>query len=121
MKTLLFLAAIILPSLGALQANPTETEFKVHGACGMCKDRIEEAAVTEGVSFAEWSQDEQMLTLHYDADLVDLEDIHQRIADVGHDTEEVRADDEVYESLPACCKYERKEMKAAGQDSSCGS
>lgn len=121
MKTLIFLAVILLPSLGALQANPAETEFKVYGACGMCKDRIEAAATIDGVSFAEWSQDKQMLTLHYDADQVDLEKVHQRIADAGHDTEKVRADDEVYNSLPACCHYERKDAEKAEEGSCCSS
>lgn len=121
MKTLFLLAAILLPSLGGLQANPTETEFKVYGACGMCKDRIETAAMIDGVSFAEWSQDEQMLTLRYDAEQVELEKVHQRIADAGHDTEKVRADDEVYNSLPACCKYERKNAEKAEEGSCCSS
>jgi len=30
------------------------------------------------------------------------------LAKVGHDTDEVKATDEVYENLHHCCKYERK-------------
>jgi hypothetical protein len=31
------------------------------------------------------------------------------IADAGHDTPMHKAKDEVYEKLPACCKYDRTE------------
>ena len=35
-------------------------------------------------------------------------ELQKAIADVGYDTENYRADDDVYNSLHYCCKYERK-------------
>lgn len=106
MKTLLLIMLLFLPGL-AMTQNITESEFKVYGACGMCKARIEKAAALDGVTAANWSQETQTLTLSYDANQVDLDEIHKSIAKAGHDTEKVRAQDVVYENLPACCQYER--------------
>lgn len=98
----------MLPLMG-FSLTTEKTEFKVYGACGMCEARIEKAAKIEGVESADWSQETKMLTLTYDADQVNLRDVHQSIADAGHDTEEVKAKDATYEKLPACCHYERKD------------
>ncbi|MFO7874749.1 MAG: heavy-metal-associated domain-containing protein [Bacteroidales bacterium] len=107
MKTLVLLAAMMLPVLGFAQEKTVE--FKVNGSCGMCKDRIEEAAMLDGVTEAEWSMSDQLLTITYNPDMQDLDAIHQNIADAGHDTEKAKADDGTYENLPACCHYERME------------
>lgn len=116
MKTLLLTMLLFLPGL-AMAQNTTESEFKVYGACGMCKERIENAAALDGVTSANWSQETRMLTLSYDANQVDLDEVHESIAEAGHDTEKVRADDDVYENLPACCHYDRKAEEDNGGDS----
>jgi periplasmic mercuric ion binding protein len=85
----------------------TET-IKVWGNCNMCKARIEKAAKVEGVVKAEWNKDTKILTLVYNPSTVNSDAIQRRIAAVGHDTEKFRADDQVYNSLDACCHYERK-------------
>lgn len=108
MKKILIIAAFLIPSLGFSLSAAEKTEIKVYGACGMCEARIEKAAKIDGVSKAEWSQQTKMLTLEYDASKVNLDKIHQAIADAGHDTEKVTAKDETYNSLHACCHYERK-------------
>lgn len=83
--------------------------FKVGGACGMCKSRIEEAAkLVNGVKKAEWNQETNMLSVSYHPKRVKLIDIHRAIAKAGHDTDKLKADEMVYKELPACCKY-RKE------------
>ena len=87
----------------------TKTEaVKVWGNCEMCKARIEKAAKTEGVSKAEWNQKTKVLTLVYNPSKVKNEDIQKKISAVGHDTEKFRADDKIFNSLPGCCKFERK-------------
>jgi periplasmic mercuric ion binding protein len=94
----------------------TKAEFKVYGACGMCETRIEKAAKSlDGVASADWNLESKMLTIQYDANKVELEDVHKKIAEAGHDTEMVRAKDEVYEKLPACCHYERSAGDKTGQ------
>ena len=85
---------------------------KVYGACGMCKTRIEKAAKSQdGVSKAKWNQKKEELTVTYDPAVTTLEDVEKKVAGVGHDTENVRADDKVYENLHSCCKYDRPVKK----------
>jgi len=80
----------------------------VYGNCGMCKDRIEETArAQEGVLSAKWESKTQKLHLAYDANILDPMDVEKAIAAVGHDTENQRAPDSVYENLPGCCLYDR--------------
>jgi copper chaperone CopZ len=108
MKSLLLIITFILPTLTFGLMAAEETEFKVYGACGMCEARIEKAAKSiDGVTTADWDRESKMLTLTYDADNVNLEDVHKKIAKAGHDTKKVRAKDDVYEELPSCCHYER--------------
>ena len=84
--------------------------FEVSGNCGMCKDRIEEAALSlQGVSEAEWSEETKVIHVTFDHSKVKLTDIHKKIAEAGHDTEQEKAPDDVYEALPACCLYRDSE------------
>jgi hypothetical protein len=87
-------------------ASKTET-FKVLGKCGMCKDRIEKTAKAEGASTAAWDAKTNMLTVTFDASKTNKDALSKKLASVGHDTEKYKADDKVYNSLPACCHYER--------------
>ena len=81
-------------------------KLEVHGNCGMCEKRIEEAASSlDGVKFADWDEKSEMIIVKYSPETVNLEDISKAIAEVGHDTEMHEANDKVYKKLPACCKY----------------
>ncbi len=87
-----------------------ENTFAVSGNCDMCKSRIEKTASNiEGIRLAEWDKESKMLKIEYDTTLVTLQNIQERIATVGHDTESAFAPDSVYQKLPMCCQYERKE------------
>ncbi|MGQ8336718.1 efflux RND transporter periplasmic adaptor subunit [Sunxiuqinia sp. A32] len=82
------------------------TMFKVSGNCEMCKDRIEEAALSvTGVIAAKWDADEQVVHLQYDQTKTSVDKVQQAIASVGHDTEKYNAPDSVYNELPECCLY----------------
>ncbi|MBE0663851.1 MAG: heavy-metal-associated domain-containing protein [Bacteroidales bacterium] len=111
MKTIFFISLFSLISLTSFTQSIKTTDFKVYGNCGMCESRIEKAAKIDGVTSAEWSQESKMLTLKYDTQKVNLDDVHQKIADAGHDTEKVCAQDETYSNLHACCQYKRPERK----------
>ncbi len=81
-------------------------EFEVKGVCNMCKKRIEDAAMVKGVVSATWDKDTGIMKVVYRKKKVDSEDIHQAIAEAGHDTSKVEADQETYDQLPACCQYD---------------
>ncbi|MBS0010128.1 MAG: efflux RND transporter periplasmic adaptor subunit, partial [Bacteroidales bacterium] len=69
---------------------------------------IEEAAKTvEGVSGADWDKETKMLSVNFDCANPVVKDVHEAVAAVGHDTKLFKAEDAVYDKLPACCKYER--------------
>lgn len=102
---ILFLMAMLVASFTLYSQQSTTYQTKVQGSCGMCKDRIEEAALnTIGVSKADWDEDSHILTITKDALFIELE-LHKNLAKAGHDTELVKADDSVYSKLPECCSY----------------
>ncbi len=86
--------------------------FKVYGACEMCKERIETAAKGKGVTGVDWDVNTHMLTLNYSPVTTSIQKIHKRIAAVGHDTEQEKADENVYKALPACCLYRNQSDEA---------
>ena len=92
-----------------LLAGPVKTEkIKVGGKCSMCKARIEKAAnAVDGVTAAEWNVDTRIIEVRYDESRTSNQKIQEAIAEVGHDTELFRADDETYANLPDCCHYDR--------------
>lgn len=83
--------------------------FKVYGNCDMCKERIE-GAINElaGIKSASWSPETQLCTVVYRPKQIKEERLHQVVAAVGHDTEQVKATDKAYEALHGCCKYARE-------------
>lgn len=77
----------------------------VNGKCGMCKSRIEKTAKgIKGVTDAQWDQSTHILIYTYTG-TVKKEDVSNALITVGHDTEYGKAQDKVYNKLPACCKY----------------
>jgi hypothetical protein len=87
------------------QKKVTETTLKVDGVCFMCKNRIESALDTVGVKFATWDIDTKILKVAFRNDKYTVNDISQILANVGHDTEEIKATEEVYSKIDKCCKY----------------
>nr|WP_276978869.1 cation transporter [Flavobacterium filum] len=84
-------------------------EIEVNGNCDMCKKRIEKAALSvKGVKSAVWHADHQDLHLIIDETKCSLEQVHEAVAKVGHDTDKVKAKDEDYERLHHCCQFGRK-------------
>lgn len=93
------------------QNKNAKASMEVDGVCGMCKERIEKAAIrTKGVKSAVWNVDTHELKLIYDERKTDLKTISKNIAAVGHDTKEIKATDEAYETVHPCCKYRDKEV-----------
>jgi Cu(I)/Ag(I) efflux system membrane fusion protein len=82
--------------------------FKVYGNCEMCKERIEVAVKSiKGVTNATWSIRTKQLHVEYNGEQANLNAIHRAIAKVGHDTDQMKADDKTYSSLPSCCLYRK--------------
>ena len=93
-------------NLNAQGKKVVEDTITVEGICGMCKERIEQAAYGKGVKFASWTNESSELALAYRPDKVSLREIEERIAAAGHSTDSVQATRASYEQLPDCCRYE---------------
>ena len=111
---MLFSATITNAQSNKLERIPAGIKvqtIQVNGECSMDKRRIENAAYSvDGVKSAVWDEDAQVLTLKYSVFKKDVADnVQKKIAAVGNDTEKYRADDSVYNKLPDCCQYQRKQ------------
>jgi len=102
------IAAAVSAQSGSKQAQGLKSEtFKVWGNCESCKTRIEAAVKSEGAANASWDQKTMMLKVSFDPQKTNVDALQKKLATVGHDTEKYKADDKVYNALPACCHYER--------------
>jgi len=86
-----------------------EMSFFVNGKCGMCKSRIEKTLLNvPGVAIANWDQKSKTVTVFHDPSTVSKKEMQKAVADVGHDTKDIKADNKDYDSLPPCCNYKRE-------------
>ena len=106
--TFFFVMVLSLFSFESAAADVTST-FKVNESCGMCKKKIETALRIKGVKKVNWDKETHLLTITFNSSNISLDEIHQRIAAVGYDTDKIKANDEAYAKLDECCKYEREQ------------
>ena len=97
----------VLISLSTIDQNSNaKANFRVDGVCMMCKSRIETTTIKlKGVKASKWDMNTSQISLIYNEKKIKLNDIHRSIAEIGHDTEKVRATEKAYNSLDPCCKY----------------
>lgn len=99
---------VIIMATFSLSAQSDSVKIFVAGECGMCEARIEKAAgAVEGVTGSSWDAETKFLKVSFGDKGGDINAVHKAVAAVGHDTKLVKAEDAVYDKLPACCKYER--------------
>ncbi|MEZ4802002.1 MAG: ATPase [Gelidibacter sp.] len=111
MKSILVVLTLIISTITFAQNKNAKASIEVNGVCMMCKDRIEKAAIkSKGVKSAIWNVKTHELKLIYDEGKIDLKTIQQHIADVGHDTQEIKATDKAYNSVNMCCLYRDKKV-----------
>jgi outer membrane receptor for ferrienterochelin and colicins len=127
MKLHQYILMLCLVSMGMTanaRDNKTSTDstisFKVSGVCEQCKHRIEEAVKSKGVRSAIWDVDTKMLVLVYNPAQTTLDKLQNRIVAVGHDLENRKAKDLVYNELPKCCYYRQMESMIASNPADSG-
>ena len=100
------LIILFMPFMMIGQNTRAKASFKVDGLCGMCKVRIETSTIKiKGVKVSKWNVNTGQINLIYNEKKTNINYIHQFIADLGHDTDKIKAPDLAYNSLDACCKY----------------
>ena len=112
----LFLVGFSMQSQDVKKNKSAKVSFEVDGICGMCKKRIETAALkTKGVKFAIWSVETHQLNVIMDERKTDVATIQKHILEVGHDVvlakeKKIVATTEAYNSVHPCCKYRDEEI-----------
>ena len=110
MKKLILLFVLLLSYPVFSQSKTVEIDVK--GVCGMCKARIEKAALkTKGVKYAQWSPETLKLSAIIDSKKTNIRRIAINISAVGHQASEFPVDNDVYNSLPLCCQYRDSNAK----------
>ncbi|TYA57961.1 heavy-metal-associated domain-containing protein [Formosa maritima] len=111
MKKLGILLVMFVSMTAFSQNKNAVASIEVDGVCNMCKERIEKACIkTKGVKSATWNVETHELKLFYDENKTDLKTIQQNIAAVGHDTHDIKATDEAYNSVHDCCRYREESV-----------
>ena len=102
--------AILLVSCSASEGESKTEKFNVYGNCTMCEKTIEGSLEgVEGVTEADWVVESNEMSVSFDPEVITFDEIKQKIADVGYDSDSHRAKDKVYDNLHGCCKYNRPE------------
>lgn len=108
-KSALLLSVMMLTQMmtgSGQKSSYSLVSMSVSGACGMCEERIETAALgTKGVKMASWNSNSQKLEVEVDEASFEQGLLHFNIAAIGHDTDQVSAKASVYDALPLCCHY----------------
>ncbi|PQB03587.1 heavy-metal-associated domain-containing protein [Aureitalea marina] len=110
-KLVVIMTFLGLSLSGFAQDKNAKASIEVDGVCMMCKFRIEKAAVkSKGVKSANWNMETHILDLIFDERKTDLTTIKTNIAAVGHDTKDIKATIEAYESVDDCCRYRDEQI-----------
>lgn len=111
-KYILSLLAVVAFTFNSTaQSKITETSIEVDGLCGMCKQRIENAAYLHGVKKVNWDIETHQLDLVFRNDKVSKEEIIASINEAGHDVKGAPATDEQYANIHGCCRFRDEEMR----------
>ena len=112
MKSLVFSLAL-LSAIGLNgQSKYNTTTLEVDGLCGMCEERIENAAYIKGVKKADWSQETHLLELIYNSSKVDEAAIIAAINEAGHDVKNHPASYKQYANVHGCCRFRDPDQRA---------
>ncbi len=107
-NTILGILFLLLTTVTYAQEKNKKMTFEVDGKCDMCKVRIEKAALSvSGVKYAQWDIPTHQLSLIIDERKTNPMKIKTALVGVGHDTKELKATQEAYDSVHPCCKYRK--------------
>jgi hypothetical protein len=105
-KVITIIAFVIFTATSFAQEKNRKMTMEVDGVCEMCKVRIEKAALgVKGVKYALWDIPSHQLSLIIDERKTDPMQIKTALVAVGHDTKELKATEDAYNSVMPCCKY----------------
>ncbi|MFT5737999.1 MAG: copper chaperone CopZ [Maribacter sp.] len=115
-KVVLTLVMALLTGIIFAQEKNKKMTMEVDGKCDMCKTRIEKAVLgVKGVKYAFWDIPSHQLSLIIDERKTDPMKVKTALVAVGHDTKELKATEEAYDSVHPCCKYREDNTDDSGK------
>jgi periplasmic mercuric ion binding protein len=85
--------------------NFEEVNIQTSAICGMCEERIEtNIAFEKGVKKVELDDKTKVVTVGFDPRKTDADKLRTAISKLGYDADDVIADKEAHDKLPACCQ-----------------
>lgn len=115
-KIVVLVVMALVTTASFAQDKNKKIAFEVNGKCDMCKTRIEKACLgVKGVKWAEWDIPTHQLSLIIDERKTNSMQIKTALAEVGHDTKELKATQEAYDNIHPCCKYREDNTDDSGK------
>ena len=106
MKNLIYLVFSLFLATNISAQKKADVTFGVGGVCGSCESRIEKAYDVKGIVIADYDLETHQLHVVYKTKhFPDILDVHRLAANIGHDTDLIKASDEQYSK---CCNYREK-------------
>lgn len=110
--TYTFIAAVLITLSATAQSKITKISLEVDGLCGMCKERIENAAYLTGVKQVNWDKATHELDVVFRNDKVSEEEIIASINTAGHDVKGSLASAEQYAQIHGCCRFRDSDLRS---------
>lgn len=110
MKNIISLAVLAMLVVSCSVSKDTSggketARIQSNAECGMCKKKIEgKLNYEKGIAFAELDVPSKVITVKYKNDVITIEQIRAIISELGYDADEVKANENAQNNLPACCK-----------------
>jgi len=119
MKNLILISGLILITIvfinpvsaqeGKTKKNYEEVQIQTSAVCGMCEERIEtNIAYEKGVKKVELDDATKIVTIGFDPRKTNPDALRQAISGLGYDADDIPANKEAYDKLPACCQKGNK-------------
>lgn len=105
MKNLVLTLVVSCLTLVAYSQKVQTKVIHTSAECGACKDRLEEVLnYTSGIKYAELDLETMDLTVKFKTAKISLDEIKKIVVETGYDADNMKANPEAVEKLPACCK-----------------
>lgn len=110
MKTIaILILSVVLASCGMMskdgESSKKTIEIMTSAECNDCKERLEgNLNYVKGIQFAELDVPSKVLTVKYDSKKITLQEIKDKINDIGYDADGQKAAEENVKQLPMCCQ-----------------
>ncbi len=108
MKNLGLLLIFVLATVFSANAFAAENEtikIQTSSQCDMCKETIEKGmAFVKGVKKTSLDVESSVLTVEYNPNKTNPDEIRKAVAAIGYDADDVVAETEAYNNLNKCCK-----------------